>query len=322
MRLVSHVGRAIRKAGLNTTEFARESGIARSTLEKLIGNHFSEIRRDTIERLAARLRIHDINELFSLQEDERNFLEPFHERKSVTFLFGTHEVTDAGGRRDQGISQFRTGVDQWDFRTKNELMSFLRQREPELRDEMRFYSKESFGQKERDEALELVRRHNTVIVGSPKVNPACEAVLSALFRSKGKGKGRGPRFALSDDDRMAGSVLGIGGFDEVGVVDVAEGRMVAACSFEGAGKPSQDAGILHVVYRPLGTSEEVLCILASGVSGCGTYGVIRALVENPPESSELAPGLVAERAVQTIYRKPTPSLRDDREVVKVVTLPA
>ena len=64
-----------------------------------------------------------------------------------------------------------------------------------------------------------------------------------------------------------------------------------------------------------------MCILASGVSGCGTYGAIRALVEDPPESSELSPGTVLERPVQTIYRKPTPSLRDDREVIKVVAVP-
>lgn len=322
MRLKSHVHRAIRKSGLNITEFARESGIARSTLEKLIGNHFSEIRRDTIERLAARLKIEDISELFSLQRDEKDFLQPFVERKSVTFVFATHDVTDAARTPpttpEAGAS--RTTVDLWDVRAHIDFLNFVRLHEPEIRDEMVFFSKQSFGEKERSQVLELVRRHNTVIIGSPKVNPACEAVLCALFRGTQGGRGRraqGPTLGLSDDERLSGSILYAEGVEEPGVVDLATGALLAPCRFEDVGKDSQDAGILVNVFRPLGTPEEVTLVVAAGVSGCGTYGVIKDLIDHPPDATELLPGVPHERAVKTTYRKPTESLRDDRRVTKV-----
>lgn len=324
MRLKSHVHRAIHKSGLNVTEFARESGIARSTLEKLIGNHFSEIRRDTIERLAARLKIDDIRELFSLQRDEKDFLAPFLERRSVTFVFATHEVTDpgrvrAGGDRDAAN---RTTVDLWDVRTHIELLNFVRHHEPEIRDEMVFFSKQSFGEKERQQLLDLVRNHNTVIIGSPKVNPACEAALCALYRgSAGSARRGGPRLGLSDDERLEGSILFSEGFDEPGVVDRKTGTLLAPARFAGPGKDSQDAGILVNVYRPLGTSEEVLLVVAAGVSGCGTYGVIKNLVDHPPTADDLQPGAPLERAVVTTYRKPTEGLRDDRRVTRVCEIP-
>lgn len=321
MRLVSHVHRAIHKSGLNVTEFARESGIARSTLEKLIGNHFSEIRRDTIERLAARLKIHDLTELFSLQRDEKDFLEPFATRRSVTFVFGTHDVTDPRARRIDGDqAAMRTTIDLWDVRTQTEFLNFVRLHEPEVRDEMVFYSKRSFGEKERREVLDLVRRHNTVIVGSPKVNPACEAVLCALYRGSPGQKGRraqGPGLRLSDDGRLEGSILFAEGHDQAGVVDAESGRMIAACEYAGAAAESSDVGILINVFRPLGTAEEVMLVIAAGVSGCGTYGVVKELVDSPPVAADLMPGRPVERAVRTTYKKPTESLRDDRRITRV-----
>lgn len=326
MRLISHVGRAIRKSGQNTTEFARESGISRSTLEKLIGNHFSEVRRDTIERLATRLKIQDLSELFSLQEDSDDFLGPYTGRNSVTFVFGTHDVKDAGPRKPESgdVGPLRTTVDLWDFRTQTEFLSFLRQHQPEIRDELQFFSKANFGPQERQEVVELVRKHNVVIVGSPKVNPACEAVLQALYRVGQRGtqrKSPGPRLRLADDERLKDSILAATGFTETGVVDSDTGRMLGTCRFDGAGKVSQDAGILFTVYRPLGTAEEVSLVIAAGVSGCGTYGALRSLVENPPQREDLVPGVVLERAVQTLYKKPTPSPRDDRQIMKVASLP-
>ena len=321
MRLVSHVHRAIRRSGLNVTEFARESGIARSTLEKLIGNHFSEIRRDTIERLAARLKISDLTELFSLQRDEKDFIAPFAERRSVTFVFGTHDVTDARARRGDGDeSAMRTTIDLWDVRAQTEFLNFVRLHEPEIRDEVVFYSKQSFGEKERREVLELVRRHNTVIVGSPKINPACEAVLLGLYRGGSGQKGRranGPTLRLSDDTRLEESILFAEGHDEAGVVDAGTGKMLAACRYEGTESDSVDVGVMFHVYRPLGTAEEVALVIAGGVSGCGTYGAIKELVENPPDAGDLLPGVPHERAVKTVYRKPTESLRDDRRVTRV-----
>ncbi|MBK6942162.1 MAG: helix-turn-helix transcriptional regulator [Planctomycetes bacterium] len=322
MRLVSHVGRAIRKSGLNTTEFARESGIARSTLEKLIGGHFSEIRRDTIERIAARLKITDISELFSLQAEEQDFLAPYKARKSVTFLFGTHDVTDAHRSEKTPL---RTTVDLWDFRTQAELLSFLRSHEPQLRDELRFYSKAGFGAHERQEVLDLVRRHNTVIVGSPKINPACEAVLCSVFRGGQGYKPRrkdGPRLKLSEGGRLKGSILDAGGSHALGIVDTQEARLVVPCEYKPAGETSQDAGLAYVVYRPLGTAEEVCCVILAGISGCGTYGAARSLVEHPPTQQDLQPGVAHERATQTTYKKPTDSTRDDRQVVKVGTVMA
>lgn len=325
MRLVSHVGRAIRKSGRNTTEFARESGIARSTLEKLIGNHFSEIRRDTIERLAARLQIDDITELFTLQRDERQFLNAFSMRRSVTFVFGTHDVTDAqtpDGRAREAAA-LRTTLDLWDFRAQAEFLSFLRSHVPDVRDEMLFFSRQSFGDLERQQVIDLVKSHNTVIVGSPKVNPACEAVLCALYRGSKPGAGTkesGPVLRLSEDHRLRDSILSVGGFDKKGVVDARKGKLLAPVHFAGPDGESQDAGILFTAYRPLGTNEEVTLVIAAGISGCGTYGALRSLVDDPPDAKHVGKGLVAERAVSTTFRKPTASLRDDRQVVRVVTV--
>lgn len=327
MRLKSHVHRAIRRSGLNITEFARESGIARSTLEKLIGNHFSEIRRETIERLAARLKIDDLSELFSLHRDEKDFLQPFVERKSVTFIFATHDVNDASRSTTQPSSDTasRTTVDLWDVRAHIEFLNFVRLHEPEIRDEMVFFSKQAFGEKERRQLLDLVRNHNTVIIGSPKVNPACEAVLCALYRGTQSTRGRRtqrPTYGLADDERLRDSILYAEGLEETGpgVVRQATGEMIAPCQAGEIGKDSQDAGILLNVFRPLGTPEEVTLVVAAGISGCGTYGVIKDLIDRPPEATDLLPGTPHERAVRTTYRKPTESLRDDRRVVKVQTV--
>jgi len=320
MRLVSHVARAIRKAGRNTTEFAREAGIARSTLEKLIGNHFREIRRDTIERLASRLGIDDLTELFSLQRDELEFLTPFANRKSVTFIFGTHDVVQTTAGAEGSTPTLRTTLDLWDFRTQSDFLAFLRKHVPDVRDEMLFFSKQSFGEQEHQQVLDLIRSHNVVIVGSPKVNPACETALCSLFRggqAARKGRVGGPTLRLAEDKRLANSILSVDGFDRPGVADVRKHKLVATSQFAGAGKDSLDAGILFVAYRPFGTNEEVTLTIAAGISGCGTYGALRSLVDEPPEDAELRPGIVVERAVQTVYRKPTDSLRDDRHVVRV-----
>lgn len=330
MRLVSHVARAIRKSGRTTIEFAREAGIARSTLEKLIGGHFREIRRDTIERLAVRLGIDDISELFTLQRDELEFLAPFRQRKSVTFVFGTHDIVQTRNGVAAANPTLRTTIDLWDFRAQSDFLSFLRRHVPDIRDEMITYSKHGFGEAETTQVLDLIKNHNVVIVGSPKANPVCEAALCALYRggmrgtkgTRGKGGEKslgGPNLRLAEPERLQGSILGFDGvrFDKVGVADVRRGKLVAESEYRGTGVDSVDSGILFVAYRPLGTTEDVSLTLVAGVSGCGTYGAMRSLIDEPPTASELKPGSVLERAVRTVYRKPTDSLRDDRQVVTV-----
>ncbi len=323
MRLVSHVARAIRKSGRNTIEFARESGIARSTLEKLIGGHFREIRRDTIERLAARLSITDITELFTLQHDELEFISSFSARKSVTFIFGTHDVVHSPDQSDRSTAQLRTTLDLWDFRAQSDFLSFLRRHVPDIRDEMLCFSKQAFGEAERQQVLDLMKTRNVVIVGSPKVNPVAEEALCALYRGglrSKKGNLGGPRLRLAEDKRLHKSILGVDGFDKMGVADVEKNKVIAQADFKGSGVESLDAGILFVAYRPLGTTEEVTTILAAGISGCGTYGAMKSLIDDPPDEPSMKPGAIVERAVQTTYTKPTDSLRDDRQVVRVARI--
>lgn len=323
MRLISHVARAIRKSGRNTIEFARESGIARSTLEKLIGGHFREIRRDTIERLAARLGIDDISELFTLQRDDLQFVTSFANRKAVTFVFGTHDVvhSPAGGNgAERANAQLRTTIDLWDFRAQSDFLSFLRRHVPEVREDMLCFSKASFGESERQHVLELMKGHNVVIVGSPKVNPVAEEALCALFRGglrSKKGRLGGPNLRLAEPKRLMESILGVDGYTEMGVADVKKDKVVAKSSFRGSGIESVDAGIAFVAYRPLGTTEDVTTILVAGVSGCGTYGAMKSLIDEPPDGDAMKPGAIVERAVETVYIKPTDSLRDDRHVVRV-----
>ncbi|MFG0320354.1 MAG: helix-turn-helix domain-containing protein, partial [Planctomycetota bacterium JB042] len=192
MRLVSHLSKAIRDLGISNTQFADQAGVARSTVQKLIGQDFKELRVDTIERIAARLGTTDITSLFTLRDDTEEFLAPFRATKAVTFLFGTHDVGDP----PQGRS--RTTIDVWDFRAQNELLQHLRAHVPELRDEMRFFSKESFGDEQRDEVLALARKQNTVVIGSPKVNPVCEFLLRELFPGARGGRRRGPRLRLAE----------------------------------------------------------------------------------------------------------------------------
>lgn len=321
MRLISHVARAIRKSGRNTIEFARESGIARSTLEKLIGGHFREIRRDTIERLAARLGIDDISELFSLQRDDLQFATSFRNRKAVTFVFGTHDVvhTPGNGDAERANAQLRTTIDLWDFRAQSDFLSFLRRHVPEIREDMLCFSKASFGEAERQHALDLMKGHNVVIVGSPKVNPVAEEALCALYRGglrSKKGRLGGPNLRLNEPKRLQQSILGVDGYPEMGVADLKKDKIVARSEFKGGGKESVDAGIAFVAYRPLGTTEDVTTILVAGVSGAGTYGAMKSLIDEPPEGDVMKPGAILERAVETIYTKPSNSLRDDRQVVR------
>lgn len=322
MRLVSHLSRAIRRLGLTNTQFADQAGVARSTVQKLIGQDFKELRVDTIERLVARLKVSDLNELFSLQDDSEEFLAPFESSKSVTFLFGTHDVTDTSsfGRIEHPETAGRTTIDMWDFRAQTEFLRHIRRHVPDIRDDLEFYSKESFGEEERNRVLELVERQNTVIVGSPKVNPACEVVLRELYpgcRRDPTLLDKGPPLRLADGGRLSGSVLGIGKPRRFGVYDVRTRRMVAKSRYQGVGRKSLDGGILLSVFRPRRTNENVQLVIAAGISGCATFGVMRGLVDHPPGKDELEPGKPWMRAFQTRYIKPTDAVRDDREVIDV-----
>lgn len=329
MRLVSHLSRAIRRLGLSNTQFADQAGVARSTVQKIIAQDFKELRVDTIERLAARLNTSDIGELFSLQDDSEEFLEPFQASKSVTFLFGIHDVTDVtdatdatGGKRSGRHRELflRTTVDMWDFRAQALLLNHIRRHVPDVRDSMEFFSKRSFGARERSMLLELIDRENVVIIGSPKVNPACEAVLRELYPACKKNPGlldKGPPLRLVDGDRLAGSVLGLVESKRLGIVDVRSGKLVARSEYRGAKQISLDAGLLLSVFRPRLTKEKVLLTIAAGISGCGTFGVIQGLLDHPPRKEELASGKPRVRAFQTHYAKATDSSRDDREVLKV-----
>lgn len=311
MRVVSHLSKAIRDLGISNTQFADQAGVARSTVQKLIGEDFKEIRVDTIERIAARLGTTDITSLFTLRDDTEEFLAPFRATKSVTFLVGTHDVED----QTQGRS--RTTIDVWDFRAQTEFLQHVRTHVPELRDEMRFFSKESFGDAQRDEVLALARKQNVVVIGSPKVNPACELVLRELFPGAPRGRKRGPRLRISERP-LEGSILGAAeGTEGVFVVEAATGRHLASAKFAGTEETSLDAGIVLSVFRPWQTKDKVTLVVVSGVSGCGTYGAMRGLIDRPPREADLVPGIPCERAYQTWYVKPTDSPRDDRRVERV-----
>ncbi len=322
IRLVSHVTRAIRDLHLTNTQFAAEAQVARSTLQKLISNEFKQIRVDTIERIARRLNTTDISTLLELQTDPASFLAPFSEKGSVTFIFGTHDVQDARGRQpeDRRMVPLRTTVDMWDVRAQTEFLSHVRSHVPEIRDQMEFFSKESFGAEEAARVLELVKSQNTVIVGSPKVNPACEAVLRALFPGAVSGSARsdrGPSLRLAEKGRMEHSILGTSGYDEVGVVDVRSGRMIARTHFAGPGSAATDVGIILAVFRPLETKERVTLVIAAGITGCGTCGAIRGLAAHEPQPGEIGSEQPWTRAFCTNFVKPTDSSRDDRCIQSV-----
>ncbi|MFH0945085.1 MAG: helix-turn-helix transcriptional regulator [Planctomycetota bacterium] len=324
MRLVSHLSRAIRKLGLSNAQFADQAGVARSTVQKLIAQDFKEIRVDTLERLAARLGTGDVSELFSLMDDSEDFLEPFRASKSVTFLFGTHDVTDAPVGAAKGAYReliLRTTVDMWDFRAKALLLNHIRRHVPEVRDRMEFFSIPAFGAEDRSHLLDLFGRENVVIIGSPKVNPACELALRELYPGCRKDPTlleKGPPLRLADPGRLRESVLGLAGRSGLGIVDVASGQMVAESVYRGAGQTSLDAGLLLIVFRPRLTNENVLLTIAAGITGCGTYGVIQGLLNHPPTRDELVSGEPRVRAFQTRYAKPTESSRDDRKVLEVL----
>ncbi len=321
MRLVSHLSRAIRKLGISNTQFADEAGVARSTIQKLIGRDFKEIRVDTIERIAARLGTNDILELFTLQDDTEDFLAPYTASKSVTFLFGTHDVTDASvAQRERRDGPVRTTIDLWDFRTQTTFLNHVRGHVPEIRDEMEFFSKESFDEAARQHVLELIQKKNVVIVGSPKVNPACEAVLREIYpgsRREPKSPDRGPRYRLAEKGRLGESVIGHSEATETGVIDLRKGKLVAESRYEGVMKSSLDAGIVITLFRPRRTKERVTLVIAAGVSGCGTLGAVQGLVNHPPQAADLDSGVPFEQVFQTSYTKPTSAPRDDRRIDRV-----
>ena len=327
MRLVSHLSRAIRKLGLSNAQFADQAGVARSTVQKLIAQDFKEIRVDTLERLAARLGTSDVSELFSLKDDSEDFLEPFRASKSVTFLFGTHDVTDAPIGAGQGAYReliLRTTIDMWDFRAQALLLNHIRRHVPDVRDRMEFFSTPSFGPDDRSRLLELISRENVVIIGSPKVNPACELALRELYpgcRKDPQLLEKGPPLRLVDPGRLRDSVLGLADRPGLGIADVRSGKLVAESVYRGAGQTSLDVGLLLAVFRPRLTSENVLLTIAAGITGCGTYGVIEGLLGHPPTRAELASGEPWVRAFQTRYAKPTDSSRDDRKVLEVLQVP-
>ncbi|MBI4882250.1 MAG: helix-turn-helix transcriptional regulator [Planctomycetes bacterium] len=322
MRLVSHLDRAIRKKNLSHAQFAELAGLSLSTVEKLVGNKFKEIRVDTFERIATHAGIGDIRELIELQDDTADFLAPFKENCLVNFVFGTHDVLDAPEDKppDRRAMSHRTTLDMWDFRAQTAFLDHVRSQVPQIHMQMEFFSRESFGAAEKARVLERVKKENTVIIGSPKVNPACEAVLRALYPSARRGasaRRKGPPLLLAEKDRMDDSILGAPGFDEVGVAQAQTWKMIAHTRFAGPGAVSLDTGIIVAVFRPLGAKDAVSLVIAAGITGCGTCGAIQGLIEHPPRSQDLRKGQPWVKAFCTHFVKPTASPRDDRRIEKV-----
>ena len=286
MRLVSHLSKSIREIGHTHDSFATHANLARATIQKWTAGDVREINVKTLAKVATALDTVDIRKIFSLQDDIGDFVRPFKETKTVTFLLGTHDVVESPERT-------RTTIDVWDVRTQRELVDHLREHVPDLRVDTVHHSNDAFGKDEQRAVLALAKRQNVVVIGSPKVNPACEYLLRRLFdRDR-------PRLRLAERG-LAESVLGAPEEGGPCVLDAESGRRVAEAGPDGDG--ALDAGVVTVVQQPWHTPERVSLITISGISACGTYGAMKGLVDAPPTDRELVAGVPVERAYRVTVR--------------------
>jgi len=305
MRLISHLSKSIRAIGHTHASFAVHADLARATIQNWVAGNVREINVTTLGKVATALGTVDIRKIFTLMDDTSEFLRPFKETRKVTFLLGTHDVEEAPSRT-------RTTIDVWDVRTQNEFLDHLREHVPDIQSNSIYFSNDSFGKKEQRDVLALAKAQNVVVIGSPKVNPACEFLTGQLFKRSGRKKS-GPRLRLSEHG-LAQSILGAPQKKNPCAIDLETGARLA--EVKSGATSSLDAGIVTVVQQPWHGQDAITLVTISGISACGTYGAMLGLIENPPHGQNLVAGVPYERAFQITIEPARGSKGDSRKVKK------
>ncbi|MFX0114567.1 MAG: helix-turn-helix domain-containing protein [Candidatus Hodarchaeota archaeon] len=167
-RLVSNLRELIYEKGLlNLSDLAKKIGISRTTLYALHDDSWKQIQRDTIEKVCDYFGC-EISSLFKIEEDP--FWMPFKRKGSFYFIIG--------GTLER--KEVKPVLGFWDIKVMNEITSFLYQLPKKDKLEFRIMTSLDFGENINN-IIDFVKKHNTIIIGSPKINRITEIIMAKLY---------------------------------------------------------------------------------------------------------------------------------------------
>jgi DNA-binding Xre family transcriptional regulator len=297
--------------GITHTELAEKIGISRTTLYNLMKDNWQQIQRDTIEKVCEYFHC-DINRLFHVEKEP--FWLPFVKHGNIQIIFGSSKE----------FHEEKAVIGMWDIKVVNEIVSYLyelcgdKKLEPSMISSLEFHKEE--------EIIDFVRRHNTLIIGTPKVNHLTEIVHARLFgaipfdsslENRKKLPFRFIRPKEWGDSKTEGALSEISDNNLRGIYSERKGKLVAVNDwydkfFERRIEKGRDCGMLTVVNNPFGSTENVKLIILAGYTGPSSFAMSQFLINNakylePKGSRPLI------RVFQATFKKPTPD-KDDRTV--------
>lgn len=268
----------LEEKNLSQNALAAQIGISPPTLAKMLNDQWEYVSRDSIERTIDYLGL-EVAQVFELVDVD--FWRPIEDKKQCAFLRGSHtsalrreEITIPGSDNDatQVINRF-----------------------------VRSFGKDvvNYVDHERDEEklVNYAKKHNCIVIGSPKSNAATEILVSRFFKAAPFNEQDRPlipfgfcwpptsdlvkvsSLTCSDNTRKrTGGKPGIA--IRGGPFVDADYRDEDAFVEWAPGQTAKDCGVVFVANRPFETRENVKLIVLAGFSGVGTIAAAHALVED------------------------------------------
>jgi DNA-binding Xre family transcriptional regulator len=295
---------------MDLAELARDVGIAKTTLQKMLNDHWDFLPRDAIERLCDYLDC-GLDGVFEMVPD--GFWSSVDAAKTCIFLRAP-EKDESDHRR----------VARFDQSATVEIVNLLSSSIPG------FNSWDEHDLLDEASLLERTRNYNCIVIGSCRSNPAAEILISRLygaepFNGNPSNRAKIPfGFVFPPDDPLAQTSAlaapgdGSGNFG----LRLREGRFLGYSDywppswyFTHTITSGRDCGLFLVTDRPFKAEKDIKLIICAGFSGVGTLAVTKGVIHHfrnlqPRLSSEPAWGVV-----QANFRKPTRTT-DKRELKK------
>ena len=298
--------------GVPYTELAEKIGISRTTLYSLMKDNWQQIQRDTIEKVCEYFHC-NIDSLFHVEKDP--FWLPFIKHGNIQIIFG-------------GSTEFqeeKAVIGMWDIKVVNEIVSHLYQLcgdkklEPSMISSLEFHDNE-------EEVIEFVRKHNTLIIGSPKVNHITEIVVARLFDavpfdSSSENRKKLPfRFIRPKDwgdTKVEGAFSEISDKNLRGIYSARKGKLIARNDwfdkfFQRRIESGRDCGMLIIANNPFGSNENVKLIILAGYTGPSSFAMSQYIV-NRAQHLEPRASRPLIKVFQATFKKTTPD-KDDRTI--------
>ncbi len=303
----------IQQHGLNFT--AASIGISRGALDKALSSSWDSLNRSVIEKICDRFDL-DVSDLLKLEPID--FWTPFAESKQCVFVAETISMETPPFADLESVNLY-------DQQTTSEIRAFL----SSAFGVSNFSAFSDITNEGR--VINTIKRHNCVVIGSPRSNPATEIILSRYYGARpfdsSEGNRRRVPFAFvwpPNDERGKGSALSIAPADNsrgLGILHKKDGHLIVKVDWipkhDFSAKiirNAKDCALIFIIDKPFKTKEIVRTIVLAGYSGIGTLAAAKALIRDFRKLQPIEEGR-SVGVVEIRYRK-TREAEDHREIEK------